>query len=58
MKKSMLSGWSSIPGGILFFRDSGSRAIALYCLLTQTEPSLIVQEKQMPPLVALVFLLD
>lgn len=61
MKKSMLSGWSSIPGGILFFGGlciyvhSGSRAIALYCLLTQTEPSLIVQEKQMPPLVALVF---
>ena len=56
MKKSMLSGWSSIPGGILFFGDYVY--IALYCLLTQTEPSLIVQEKQMPPLVALVFLLD
>ena len=34
------------------------RADALYCLLSQAEPSLMVQEKQMPPSVSFVFLLD
>ena len=34
------------------------RAFALHCLLSQAEPSLMVQEKQMPPSVSLVFLLD
>lgn len=34
------------------------RAHALYCLLTQAGPSLMGQEKQMPPSVSLVFLLD
>ena len=29
---------------LCIYVHSGSRAIALYCLLTQTEPSLIVQE--------------
>ena len=33
------------------------RAFALHCLLSQAEPSM-VQEKQMPPSVSLVFLLD
>ena len=32
------------------------RAHALYCLLTQAGPSLMGQEKQMPPSVSLVFL--
>ena len=34
------------------------RANALYCLLAQAKCSLMVQEKQMPLLAALVFLLD
>lgn len=52
------SRWHTLFWRLCIYVHSGSRAIALYCLLTQTEPSLIVQEKQMPPLVALVFLLD
>ena len=48
------SRWHTLFWRLCIYVHSGSRAIALYCLLTQTEPSLIVQEKQMPPLVALV----
>ena len=52
MKKSMLSGWSSIPGGILFFGDYVYMYTRVHALsrsivcLTQTEPSLIVQENK------------
>ena len=38
--------------------DSGPRTYVLYCLHSQAGPSLMVQEKQMPLLAALVFLLD
>ena len=44
--------------GLIISYTQVPRAFALYCLLSQTEPSLMVQEKQMPPSVSLVFLLD
>lgn len=37
--------------------DSRTPRFALYCLLSQAVRSLTAQEKQMPPTVALVFLL-
>lgn len=54
---------SAAAAWTLFFRlinfaDSQTRAYALHCLLTQAVRSLIAQEKQMPPMVSLVFLLD
>ena len=39
-----------------YFLNSGPRADALHCLLAQAVHSLMAQEKQMPPAVALVFL--
>mgnify|MGYP006919227286 CR=1 FL=1 len=44
--------------GLIISYTQVPRAVAFYCLLTQAEPSLLVQEKQMPPSVSLVFLLD
>jgi len=44
--------------GLITSYTHESRAFALYCLLSQAIRSLMVQEKQMPPSVSLVFLLD
>ena len=47
---------SPVPGLFVFY--SRPPRFALYCLLPQAGSSLMVQEKQMPPAVPLVFLLD
>ena len=63
MKKSMLSGWSSIPGGILFLEIMYICTLGFTryrALLSADADGTLVNRprKQMPPLVALVFLLD
>ena len=48
----------TLVSGLGKMLHSHFRANALYCLLAQAKCSLMVQEKQMPLLAALVFLLD
>ena len=57
-KTNAIFGVACFSFGLIISYTQVPRAFALYCLLTQAEPSLMVQEKQMPPSVSLVFLLD